>query len=101
MSDDSAKLSRDGERLVFAGRLDRVAAPALWRQASAQLAGAGVPTISRIVLNDVTGLDSAGLALLAEISARLRKAGTTPVFEGDPPGLSALRAAYRLTDALA
>ncbi len=92
----SATLKKDGERLVFAGHLDRSNAPALWQQASAQLTG-----IQRIVLQDVTGLDSAGLALLAEISARLRAAGTTPVIEGNPPGLSELRAAYRLSDVLA
>lgn len=90
-----ASVRRDGDALVFAGALDRTAAAALWRQVSAQSAGA-----QRIVLTNVTTVDSAGLALLAELAARLRASGTTPRFEGQPPGLADLQAAYRLTPEL-
>ena len=90
-----ARLGRDADALVFTGALDRAAVAALWPQASSQLAG-----VQRIVLTNVTTVDSAGLALLAELSARLRQAGTTPVMEGEPTGLSELRAAYRLTPGL-
>ena len=66
-----ASLRREGDALVFTGALDRAAAATLWPQASAQLAGA-----QRIVLTHVTTVDSAGLALLAELAARLRAGGT-------------------------
>ncbi|MFT3761684.1 MAG: STAS domain-containing protein [Pseudoxanthomonas sp.] len=91
-----AGLRRDGDALVFAGALDRAAATALWPQASAALDG-----VKRIVLVSVTTVDSAGLAMLAELAARLRAAGVAPAFEGEPPGLSDLRAAYRLSPELA
>ena len=41
-----------------------------------------------------------GEALLAELAARLRAAGTQPQWQGEPAGLSELRAAYRLTPGL-
>ncbi|WP_235577997.1 STAS domain-containing protein [Pseudoxanthomonas sp. Root630] len=90
-----ATVRRDGDALVFTGALDRAAAAALWPQASAQLAGA-----QRFVLTNVTTVDSAGLALLAELAARVRATGTAPRFEGQPAGLADLQAAYRLTPEL-
>ena len=95
MPASDASVQRDGDALVFTGALDRAAAAALWPQASSQLAG-----VQRIVLTNVTTVDSAGLALLAELAARLRAAGATPQWEGEPAGLSELRAAYRLTSGL-
>lgn len=88
-------LHREGDALVFAGAIDRAAAAALWPAASKMLAGA-----QRIVLTEVTSVDSAGLALLAELAARLRAAGAAPHIEGEPAGLSELRTAYRLTPGL-
>lgn len=90
-----AGVSRDGDALVFMGALDRAAAAALWARASAQLVGA-----QRFVLTNVTTVDSAGLALLAELAARVRATGTAPRFEGQPAGLADLQAAYRLTPEL-
>jgi phospholipid transport system transporter-binding protein len=90
-----AAIRRDGDALVFSGAIDRAAAAALWALASRSLAG-----VQRIVLTNVTTVDSAGLALLAELAARLRAAGTTPRIEGEPAGLAELRAAYRLTPGL-
>ena len=90
-----ASVRRDGDALVFAGALDRTAVAALWRQVLAQSAGA-----QRIVLTNVTNVDSGGLALLAELAARLRAGGTTPRFEGQPAGLADLQAAYRLSPEL-
>ena len=87
---------REGDALVFGGALDRAAAVALWPQASRSLAGA-----QRIVLTNVTTVDSAGLALLAELAARLRQAGQTPQLIGEPTGLAELRTAYRLEPSLA
>ena len=90
-----ANVRRDGDALVFTGALDRTAAAALWPQAAAQVTGA-----QRIVLTNVTTVDSAGLALLAELAARLRASGAAPRFEGQPAGLADLQAAYRLTPEL-
>ena len=80
---------------MFDGALDRAAAARLWAPASKAASGA-----QRIVLTNVTTVDSAGLALLAELAARLRATGATPQLEGEPVGLSELRAAYRLTSGL-
>jgi phospholipid transport system transporter-binding protein len=90
-----ANCHRNGDALVFAGALNRAAATALWPQASAMLDG-----VQRFVLTCVTTVDSAGLALLSELAARLRTRGATLGLEGEPPGLAELRAAYRLTDEL-
>ena len=95
MPASDASVQRDGDALVFTGALDRAACASLWADASKVLAGA-----QRIVLTRVTTVDSAGLALLAELAARLRAAGATPRLEGEPAGLSELRAAYRLTPGL-
>jgi len=86
---------KEGDALIFAGPIDRAAAAGLWPSASKMLAGA-----QRIVLTKVTSVDSAGLALLAELAARLRAAGTAPRIEGEPAGLSELRTAYRLNSGL-
>lgn len=90
-----ATVRRDDDALVFSGSLDRNAAAALWATASDSLVG-----VQRIVLTNVTTVDSAGLALLSELAARLRATGSMPRIEGEPAGLSELRAAYRLTPGL-
>ena len=95
MPASDASVRADGDALVFAGALDRAAAAALWAQAAAQLAG-----VQRFVLTNVTTVDSAGLALLAELAARARAAGAVPRVEGQPAGLADLQAAYRLTPEL-
>lgn len=87
-----ATLRREGETLVFSGVLAREAVTGLWQQALPQLGG-----VRRLDLGQVSRVDSAGLALLAELSAR---AGGAAV-DGLPDGLGDLRAAYRLDDALA
>lgn len=86
-----ASATRAGEALRFAGPLLRAQVPALWRQALPQLAG-----VRRFDLSAVEGVDSAGVALLAELAAR---AGDVAIV-GAPPGYDALRAAYRLSAAL-
>jgi phospholipid transport system transporter-binding protein len=87
----AATLLREGETLVFSGVLAREAVAGLWQQALPQLGG-----VRRLDLAAVRSVDSAGLALLAELSAR---AGGLAV-DGLPDGLGDLRAAYRLDDAL-
>ena len=84
-------MRRDGDALVFAGALLRDDVAALWRQASAALDG-----VRRFDLQAVSRIDSAGLALLAELATR---AGGIAI-DGTPAGLAELRAAYRLDAAL-
>ena len=86
-------LSRDGDVLVFTGTLSREAVPGLWQGALAQIAG-----VRRFSLEGVASVDSAGLALLAELAAR---AGGDVQVLGNPEGVAELRAAYRLDPALA
>lgn len=84
---------RNGNALVFTGALSRGACAAAWKQAQAML-GADVATFD---LRAVDRLDSAGLALLAELAGRCDGVEVL----GEPPGLAELRSAYRLDDTLA
>jgi phospholipid transport system transporter-binding protein len=87
-----AAVAREGDALRFSGPLLRDAVPALWRQALPLLDG-----VSRLDLAGVPRVDSAGVALLAELGARAGGVG----IDGEPEGLAALRAAYRLAPTLA
>ncbi len=86
----TARVHRDGDALAFAGAVTAATVPALWSAARGLRGGA-----ARLDLHAVTALDSAGLALLAELA----DAGTLAV-DGTPPGLTDLCGAYRLTPAL-
>lgn len=88
-----AGVRADGDALVFAGALGHPAVASLWPAAQASIGQA-----RRLDLRAVAHVDSAGLALLAELAARI---GAGVRVEGDPPGLAELRAAYRLTPDLA
>lgn len=88
----AARVRRDGATLAFEGPLERAAVPALWAAALPLLDGA-----QAIDLGAVSHVDSAGLALLAELQAR---AGGRLALNGEPDGLPGLRAAYRLGDTL-
>lgn len=81
----TATVRQDGDTLAFGGALDRAAVAPLWPQVRNAAA-------RRIDLTAVDSVDSAGLALLAELCERL---GIAEVV-GEPPGLADLRAAYRL-----
>ncbi|SFL10953.1 STAS domain-containing protein [Lysobacter sp. cf310] len=87
----AATVRREGEALVFAGALERAAVAALWRQTQPLL-----KDLRRLDLSAVSEVDSAGLALLAELAARAP--GVSVI--GTPPGLTELRAAYRLDEGL-
>jgi phospholipid transport system transporter-binding protein len=87
----SATLRRDGDTLRFDGDFVTTTIAAVWKQALAQLHG-----VRRFDLSNVGRVDSAGVALLAELAQR---AGDIAI-DGDPTGLSALRGAYRLAPAL-
>ena len=84
-------LRRDGAVLHLAGPLDRAAASAAWPRLLPLLDGTQV-----LDLSAVTRLDSAGLALLAEVAARLSTRGVAVRIDGSPEGLAELCAAYRL-----
>lgn len=89
---DPAQVRRDGDALVFAGALLRADVPGLWALANRQTAG-----LRRLDLQGVTGLDSAGLAMLSALAAS--GAGEVTII-GNPIGLEALSAAYRLDASL-
>lgn len=87
-----ARVQRDGDAVSFTGRLDRDSVPALWRA----LGTTGAPARS-VRLQQVEAVDSAGIALLAELAAR---SPDGLVVEGTPAGLAELRDAYRLDEQL-
>jgi phospholipid transport system transporter-binding protein len=91
----ATRVAREGDALVFTGPLVREAVARVWSPAFAAAAGS-----ARYDLRAVTRVDSAGLALLAELAAR--RAGGPGSLEllGTPEGLQELRAAYRLDHAL-
>ncbi|WP_045766929.1 STAS domain-containing protein [Xanthomonas albilineans] len=90
------QLRRDGDTLALSGVLDRAAATTLWPAALRQLAG-----VRALDLRAVSRVDSAGLALLAELAARIRTQGQAEVvIHSDLPGLTELSAAYRLASTL-
>lgn len=91
----NATVQIDGPRACFTGVLDREAVVALWPQLKA------LPrTVTALELGAVTRLDSAGLALLAELAALARTDGRTLVLNGSPAGFNELSAAYRLAPSL-
>jgi len=87
----AVSVARDGDALVFRGALDRAAVPAAWDRARSLLDGA-----HRLDLTALDAVDSAGLAMLAELADRL----SGVVIDGEPAGFAELRAAYRLGPSL-
>jgi len=85
----------DGPRARLTGVLDLDAVVALWPRLQA-LPG----SVSQLDLAEVDRIDSAGLALLAELTARARADGRTLVIHGTPDGFNELSAAYRLAPSL-
>lgn len=83
-----ATVRRDRDALVFSGALVRAAVAPLWHQIAPLRGG-----VARIDLSDVERIDSAGLALIAEL------ANGSLAVDGAPAGLEALRGAYRLDPA--
>lgn len=89
-AEPAAAVDRPGALLRLRGRLDRTSVPTLWPQALRVLDGA-----QGLDLHAVETLDSAGLALLAELATRIATTATVRI-EGQPPGLAGLCAAYRM-----
>jgi len=95
MASNTASVQFDGARARFAGVLDRAAVVALWPQLKV------LPdSVLQLDLNEVTRVDSAGLALLAELAARARADGRALAIHGTPAGFNELSAAYRLAPSL-
>ena len=88
----TATCTRQDDTLTFSGTLERAAAATLWPQLQKSVSG-----VRRFDLSAVAGVDSAGLALLAELAAL---AGGQIGVQGHPAGLDELRTAYRLQDDL-
>lgn len=95
MAAAEARVERADALLRLRGRLVRASVAEVWPQALAALDG-----VHALDLHAVEALDSAGLALLAELLERLPPQDT-PRIEGQPPGLAGLRAAYRMNADLA
>lgn len=91
-SSNPASVERTDETLRFAGALTRAGVARLWQQGLALVEG-----VRRFDLAQVSQVDSAGVALLAELAARC---GTPVEVVGAPQDYEALRDAYRLTPAL-
>lgn len=91
-ANNAVTVRRDGDALVFTGALSRDAVSSLWRALPTNMAG-----VRCLDLSAVERLDSSGLALLSTLSTRAE--GVVTVV-GNPAGLDALRAAYRLDDTL-
>ena len=83
------RVRRDGDVLHLDGRLERAAVASAWRAMQPLRAGA-----RSVDLAGVDAVDSAGLALLAELAADGLR------IDGEPAGLADLREAYRLDAAL-
>lgn len=95
MASNSTSARIDGSRCVFDGVLDRDAVVTLWPKLKDLPEG-----VLQLDLNAVTQVDSAGLALLAELAARARDDGRTLAINGTPAGFNELCAAYRLAPSL-
>lgn len=93
MASNTAQARLDQGTLHLSGTLDRGAVIALWPQLKTMATG-----VDALDLAAVTGVDSAGMALLAELAARARQNGRTlAINNGSPAGLTDLQAAYRLS----
>jgi len=87
-----AQVRLDQGTLRVTGALDRSAVIALWPQLQGMVKGA-----QALDLTAVPRVDSAGVALLAELAARVRTEGRVLAIQGTPAGLTELEAAYRLS----
>ena len=89
MAAAEATVERVGTLLRLRGRLDRASVAAVWPQALAALDG-----VQGLDLHAVEALDSAGLALLAELADRLPRAGTAHRRPAARPGRPVRRLPY-------
>ena len=83
--------NRDGERLALRGELDQEFILSLWN-ARAQV----TEEVSVIDLNEVTRVDSAGVALLVHFVALIRRQGKEAQLVGKSENLQTLVSLYNL-----
>lgn len=95
MASNTTTVRFDGARARISGPLDRDAVVALWPKLKSLPEG-----VLQLDLKEVTQVDSAGVALLAEVAARARADGRTLVLKDTPTGFNELCAAYRLAPSL-
>ncbi|MGD9583903.1 MAG: lipid asymmetry maintenance protein MlaB [Lysobacterales bacterium] len=81
---------REGASLLIQGRLDADSVPGL------KLSEWNLQGVERIDLDAVPAIDSTGIALIAELVARIAARGPRPRVVGEPQGLSDLCTAYRI-----
>jgi phospholipid transport system transporter-binding protein len=94
---DAAIASRGAGRYALTGELTYATVPDLWRS------GGGVfgkdPTV-RLDLAGITRVDSAGIALLIELTRNVRNYGGTIFLEHAPPQLMAIATVSGLDEVL-
>ncbi len=92
----SASAEVRGDALVVSGALQRHAVTALWSALPVSLA-----QVRQIDLASVAALDTAGLAWLIEVIARVRRGGAqAPRIMHAPQGYASLCLAYRIQPSL-
>ncbi len=93
---DSAGAVRDGNRVRIYGLLDFTTVPAVTREAVALLADCSMATVN---CSAVTGSNSAGLALLLELSRIMREKQCSISFQAVPDSIQHMASAYGITRA--
>jgi phospholipid transport system transporter-binding protein len=83
--------NRDGERLALRGELDQEFILSLWNSRAQATEG-----VSVIDLNEVTRVDSAGVALLVHFVALIRRQGKEAQLVGKSENLQTLVSLYNL-----
>jgi phospholipid transport system transporter-binding protein len=83
--------NRDGERLALRGELDQEFILSLWNARAQATEG-----VSIIDLNEVTRVDSAGVALLVHFVALIRRQGKEAQLVGKSENLQTLVSLYNL-----
>ncbi|WEF28633.1 lipid asymmetry maintenance protein MlaB [Klebsiella aerogenes] len=83
--------NRDGERLALRGELDQEFILSLWNARAQATEG-----VSIIDLNEVTRVDSAGVALLVHFVALIRRQGKEVQLVGKSENLQTLVSLYNL-----
>jgi phospholipid transport system transporter-binding protein len=83
--------NRDGERLALRGELDQEFILSLWNARAQATEG-----VSVIDLNEVTRVDSAGVALLVHFVALIRRQGKEAQLVGKSENLQTLVSLYNL-----
>ncbi len=96
MAAANASIERDGDTLHLGGVLDFDSVPALARQLPALLGSTDAPAC--VDCARVSSANSAGLALLLEISRIMRASQRSIRFQNVPPSMQSVAHAYGLVE---